>query len=73
MKMTQSTKILSYLGKNQANPGVTTAAVSKGARVPKGSVSQRISDLREEGHRIFTNYRKVKGSNTKKAYYRLYA
>jgi hypothetical protein len=71
--MTQSDKILHQLESHMENPGITTKAIAHGARVPVDAVSKRIADLRATGHRIYTNYRKVRGSNAKKAYYRLYA
>jgi len=67
--MSQMNRVLNVLERNVASPGVTVSRLAKDARLPKASVSKRISELRSEGFRIFTNYRKI--GNQKKTYYRL--
>lgn len=68
--MTQTDKVLGFLTKEQSTQGagVTVAKIAHRTRVPKESVSKRISDLRAAGHRIYSNYRTVNGE--RKLYYR---
>ncbi len=67
--MTHTDKIAKVLAKNTKTPGITSSMLAKKTGVPKESVAKRIYDLRNEGMRIYTNYRKVNG--VRKAYYRL--
>jgi len=67
--MSQIDRIVKVLAKRNMTPGMTAAMVAKFAHVPKANVAKRVSDLRNEGYEIYTNYRKIGGK--RKAYYRL--
>lgn len=62
------TKIENALHRYNTGPGITLDSLSKVARVPRGSITQRVAELREH-YKIYTNYRKVNGKRT--AFYRL--
>ena len=70
--MSQLNKIFNYLSRDEsrAGKGVTAARIVKFTGVPKTNVYKRIHDLREEGHRIYSNTKLVNGK--RKMYYRLY-
>ena len=67
-RKTQIEKIENVLLKHNTGAGITADSVAKLARVPRESVSKRVSDLREY-YNIYTNYRMVDGKRT--AFYRL--
>jgi Mn-dependent DtxR family transcriptional regulator len=67
--MSQINKIANVLERNPQYPGLTTAMIAKKTSVPKANVAKRVADLRSEGLRIYTNWRKVNGK--RKAYYRM--
>ena len=69
--MSQLNKIFNYLScdESRMGKGVTAARIVKFTRVPKTNVYKRIHDLREEGHRIYSNTKRVNGK--RKMYYRL--
>lgn len=70
--MSQLNKIFNYLSRDESRmgKGVTAARIVKFTGVPKTNVYKRIHDLREEGHRIYSNTKRVNGK--RKMYYRLY-
>lgn len=70
--MSQLNKIFNYLSRDESRTGkgVTAARIVKFTGVPKTNVYKRIHDLREEGHRIYSNTKRVNGK--RKMYYRLY-
>lgn len=67
--MSQLNRVADVLSRNTSTPGITVSAIAKAARVPKENVYKRICDLRHEGLRIYSNFRKVNGR--RKMYYRL--
>ena len=67
-RKTQIEKIENVLLRHTATPGVTADAIARMARVPRETVSKRVSDLREY-YQIYTNYRNVDGKRS--AFYRL--
>jgi DNA-binding IclR family transcriptional regulator len=71
--MSQIDRIMNFLGRadSRKGKGVTAARIVKFTGVPKSNVYKRIHDLREEGHRIYSNTKLVNGS--RKMYYRLAA
>lgn len=69
--MSHVSKIAKVLRANNKGAGITVAQITRLTGVPKASVSKRVYDLRAEGHRIYSNYRKVNGK--RKMYYRLAA
>ena len=71
--MSQIDRIMNFLGRadSRKGKGVTAARIVKFTGVPKSNVYKRIHDLREEGHRIYSNTMLVNGS--RKMYYRLAA
>jgi DNA-binding IclR family transcriptional regulator len=71
--MSHIDRIINFLGRDESRKGkgVTVARVVKFTGVPKSSVYKRIHDLRNEGHRIYSNTKLVNGKT--KMYYRLAA
>lgn len=68
--MSQAERIETVLKRGAtAFPGMTVAAIARKAKVPTASVSKRVFDLKENGRKIYTNFRKVRGQ--RKTYYRL--
>ena len=69
--MAQLQTVLNYLSRDTSRKGkgVTAANITKFTGVPKGNVYKRVHDLRNEGHRIFTNTKMVNGQ--RRSYYRL--
>ena len=69
--MTQLNAVLKTLEKkaSKKTPGITAGEIAKMAKVPRTSVSKRISDLRKGGNLIYTNTRLVEGQ--KMHFYRL--
>lgn len=69
--MSHVERLYEFLDKpeSKTKAGVTVSKIADRTRVPKDSVRKRIFDLRAQGYRIYTNFRKVKGK--KKLYYRL--
>ena len=72
-RMSQIDRIMNFLARDESRKGkgVTVARVVKFTGVPKSNVYKRIHDLREEGHRIYSNSKLVNGR--RKMYYRLAA
>jgi len=70
--MSQLSKVVKYLRRNNTGPGVTAAKLAKLSGVPKSNVYKRIHDLRMmEGATIYSNFRMVNGQ--RKMYYRIAA
>jgi biotin operon repressor len=69
--MAQLLTVFNYLSRNTSRKGkgVTAANIVKFTGVPKTNVYKRIHDLRNEGYRIYSNTKLVKGK--RKVYYRL--
>ena len=67
--MSQIEKIARYLAKNNKGPGVTVAKIADRTGSTKDNVRKRVYDLRNEGFKIYSNYRKVNGE--RKLYYRM--
>lgn len=67
--MSQIDKMVKVLAKNNKGSGITVAKIAKLARMPRENVAKRVYDLRAEGFRIYSNYRKVNGK--RKLYYRM--
>jgi Mn-dependent DtxR family transcriptional regulator len=67
--MSQIDRIATVLSKYNQNPGLTAAMIVKKTGVPKPNVAKRVHDLRNEGYRIYTNYRTVNGK--RRTYYRM--
>ena len=67
--MSQIDKIAKVLARHNTGDGITASKVAKLARVPRENVAKRVYDLRTEGFRIYSNYRKVNGK--RKLYYRM--
>jgi biotin operon repressor len=68
-KKTQIEKIETALRRYNTGAGVTADKVASMARVPREAVAKRVSDLRDWGYTIYTNYRNVNGKRT--AFYRI--
>lgn len=67
-RMSQIQKIENALLRHSSGAGVTSRRIASEARVPRETVSKRVSDLRED-YTIYTNWRNVDGKRT--AFYRL--
>ena len=67
--MTQIDKVANVLSRNNTGAGITVSKIAKLARMPRESVAKRVHDLRNEGFRIYSNYRRVNGK--RKLYYRM--
>lgn len=67
--MAQIDKVANVLSRHNTGAGITASKVAKLARMPRESVAKRVYDLRTEGFRIYSNYRKVNGK--RKLYYRM--
>jgi len=69
--MAQLLTVFNYLSRDTSRKGkgVTAANIVKFTGVPKANVYKRIHDLRNEGHRIYSNTKLVNGK--RKVYYRL--
>jgi len=61
--MTQLTAVLKTLEKkaSKKTPGLSADEIALKAKVPRATVSKRISDLRKQGNTIYTNTRMVEG------------
>jgi biotin operon repressor len=62
-------RVFNYLARRPASPGVTASRIASDTKVPRKTVMNRISDLRSEGHRIYSNRRQVNGREV--LYYRM--
>ena len=67
-KTTQIDRIARVLSQNNTGSGIAPARVAKLANVPREAVAKRVSDLRQEGVTIYSNYRTVNGA--RKLFYR---
>lgn len=72
--MTQLSKIAKHLNSKNArkSPGVSMNQLKSWTGISRSSIAKRIYDLREEGNKIYTNFRLNK-SGEKVTYYRLVA
>ena len=60
--MSQINRVENYLYRHgQSGRGFTASKIASDTKVPRESVLKRISDLRTEGARIYTNTRMVNG------------
>lgn len=62
-------RVYNYLARRPASPGVTASRIASDTKVPRKTVMNRISDLRAEGHAIYSNRRTVRGKEV--LYYRM--
>lgn len=62
-------RVFNYLDRRPASPGVTASRIASDTKVPRKTVMNRISDLRAEGFRIYSNRRMVNGREV--LYYRM--
>jgi hypothetical protein len=62
-------RVFNYLDRRPASPGVTASRIASDTKVPRKTVMNRISDLRAEGHKIYSNRRMVNGREV--LYYRM--
>lgn len=67
--MAHINRVFNYLSKRPKSPGVTASRIASDTKVPRDSVMKRISDLRAEGFRIYSNRRNVNGREV--LYYRM--
>ena len=67
--MTQIAKIAQVLSKHNDGAGITPDRIAKLAKVSRDAVYKRVSDLRNEGTTIYSNYRTVKGK--RQLFYRM--
>jgi Mn-dependent DtxR family transcriptional regulator len=61
--------VLDTLAENRGTPGVRTSTLRKKLKMTPNRLSDMVWRLRDEGHEIYTNYRKVDGKRV--AFYRL--
>lgn len=62
-------RVFNYLDRRPESPGVTASRIASDTKVPRKTVMNRISDLRAEGFRIYSNRRMVNGREV--LYYRM--
>lgn len=68
-RMSYINRVFNYLEKRPQSPGVTASRIASDTKVPRKTVMNRISDLRAEGYRIYSNRRIVNGREV--LYYRM--
>ena len=65
--MTNTQRVAAVLAENTTSPGITASQLAKKARMGRKSVMNRISELRADGEKIFSNVKR------NKTYYRIAA